>query len=132
MANILNEETRKVKAEEIRVKNLKPVNPNIKEYLGSEKQKENLFGGHKSHRDNIVPYVRNYHPEKKTAAENDNAEDINKAINKAINDEVNRSGVDDALAGYPPEISTDEILSHTEDIKEALRAEQKKRSENID
>lgn len=124
----MNEETSKAKAEEIRVKNLKPVNPNIKEHLGSEKIKENLFGGYKSHKDNVVPYERNYHPEKKTSVDNVNAGDIN----KAIKDEVKRSGADEALAGYPPEISPEEKTSHTEDIKEELAAEQKKKSESIE
>ncbi|MBS1493780.1 MAG: hypothetical protein JST55_09725 [Bacteroidetes bacterium] len=56
MANVLNEELNAARAEEVRVKNLKPVNPHIKNHLGSQKIMENIFGGHKSHKDNIVPY----------------------------------------------------------------------------
>lgn len=120
--------TQQKKDEEIRNKNLKPVNPNIKNHLGSQKISSDVFGGHKSHKDNIVPYERNFHPEKKTSADNVNPEDIN----KAIKDEINRSGADEALAGYPPEISPEEKTSHMEDIKEELAAEQKKKSENIE
>jgi hypothetical protein len=56
MANLMNEELNVVRAEEKRVKNLKPVNPNIKNYLGSQKIINNVFGGVKSHKENIVPY----------------------------------------------------------------------------
>lgn len=124
MANVLHEELSKAKAEDIRNKNLKPVNPNISNHLGSQKISRDVFGGYKSHKDNIVPYERNYHPEKKTVVENVNPEDIN----KAIKDEVKRSGVDEALAGYPPEISNDAKTSHAEDLKEELAEEREKKN----
>jgi len=57
MAHVLHEATRQeLIDEDIRVKNLKPVNPNISNHLGSQKISKDVFGGPKSHRDNIVPY----------------------------------------------------------------------------
>lgn len=131
-----NEETNKSKAEEIRNKNLKPANPNIREHLGSEKIKDNIFGGVNSHKDNIVPYEKNikkYGTDKegdKIAQVADIDPDL---INKAIKEEVKRSGADEALADYPPEIPVkDEVIFtpiiHDGDLSEEFIDEEKKKN----
>ena len=127
MSNALNEGTSKElnqqkKDEETRHKNFKPKNPNIKNHLGSQKIDDNVFGGMESHKDNIVPYERNFKKPVDAAAENVSSTDIN----KAIKEEVKRHGIDKALADYPPKSSQEVEQSRTQEIEEELTAEKEK------
>ncbi len=102
MANI-------IKSEVIEFRNLQSKNPNIKNYLGSEKISETTFSGFKHHMDDIVPYERNYSKTNIDAKGlNSNlSANLNKIPEAALvsdavvlkeeNDEINKSGENKGL-----------------------------------